>query len=168
MQKKNKHPGIIIFLWIIFLGMVAVVAYLSFQNGEAAKTFGKHTIEYIAEMKYSQGTVTDNQMDTLTYQIRQNGRAIAFFMIGIVGTVTIHASFKRWNWVIRTSVTAVLLVAIAYFTEKLKIYIPSRHYSHEEMLISVTAVVMGFILVSVVTLAFGALKSLFRLIAAAR
>ena len=87
-------------------------------------------------------------------------------MIGIVGTITIHISFYKSNWLARTTITAVVLVGIAYLTEWLKKYIPSRHYSFEEMMVSILAVIVGFVFVSVVTFVFKAVKGFFRLIMA--
>lgn len=166
MQEKKKHPVIIFLLWITFIITVAGVAYLSFQSGAETKLFGQQLIETVADIQYPDGAATRQEMDTLIYEVRQAGRVFAFFFIGILGTVTIHVSCRKCNWIVKTSITAMVLVAIAYFTEKLKIYIPSRHYDYEEMLISILAVVVGFILVSIITLTFHALKGFFRLIAA--
>lgn len=166
MQEKKKHPVIIFLLWITFIITVAGVVYLSFQSGAEAKEFSLKLMETVADIQYPGGGVTQQEMDTLTYEVRQAGRVFAFFFIGILGTVTIHVSCEKCNWVVKTSITAMVLVAIAYFTEKLKVYIPSRHYDYEEMLISILAVVVGFILVSIITLTFHALKGFFRLIAA--
>ncbi|MDE7006745.1 MAG: hypothetical protein K2P07_01090, partial [Lachnospiraceae bacterium] len=80
--------------------------------------------------------------------------------------VAVHVSCTKWNWGIKTFVTAFVLLAIAFFTEKVKVYIPSRHYSYEEMMISMVAVVIGFLAVSVITLTVSALKSFFRFMAA--
>lgn len=153
-----------IVLWICFLTVIGIVSYLSFQDGEEAKTFGKRFIQYIAERKYQGNTVSEEDMQALTYEIRQTGRVVIFFLLGILGTVTIHVSFRRWNWFIKTGITGFVLIIIACLTEKLKIYIPSRHYSYEEMMYSIAAVSMGFLLVSVLTLLICLLKSFFRLI----
>ncbi len=155
-------------LWIIFIGLVAGVAYLSFQSGEDAKQLGKQAILQFAESQDSDGAVTQEVLDALTYKIRQSGRLLAFLLIGIVGTITIHVSLKKRSWLLQTMVTAVVLLAIAYLTEKLKIYIPSRHYSREEMMISILAVTLGFCLVSLVTFVFRALRGFFRLVTAGR
>ena len=55
-----------------------------------------------------------------------------------------------------------ILVAIAFLTERLKEYIPSRHYSYEEMMVSIVAVILGFALVSVITLILHTVKGVFR------
>ena len=165
MKNKKRWPFILA-LWIVFGLLVAGVAYLSFQNGEDAKLLGKQVITKLAEVQYSSQEISENDMNAFTYMIRQNGRIIAFLLIGIVGTITIHVSCAKCNWLIRTCITAVILVAIAYLTEKLKIYIPTRHYSYEEMLVSMASAAAGFILVSAVTLTVKAVKGFFRLMAA--
>lgn len=165
MKKKKRWP-IIMMLWLVFLSLVAGVAYLSFQNGEDARLFGRQTMIRMAQVQHPQQEVTDQELNVFIYNVRQSGRALAFLAIGIIGTITIHLSCRKCNWFIKTIITAVILVAIAYFTEKLKIYIPTRHYSYEEMMISIAAVSTGFLLVSIVTLAAKLLKGFFRLMAA--
>lgn len=157
---------IILTMWFIFGLLVAGVAYLSFQNGEDAKLLGRQVITKLAQTQYSSQELSENEMNAFTYTIRQNGRVIAFLLIGIVGTVTIHISFGKWNWFIKTCVTAFVLVAIAYLTEKLKIYIPTRHYSYEEMLVSMASAAAGFLMVSAVTLTIKIVKGFFGLITA--
>lgn len=164
MEKRKRWP-IIIMLWLVFIFLVGTVAYLSFQNGEDAKRLGQGIITKMAEMQNPQQAMTEKDMDAFVYAVRQNGRAIAFLLIGIVGTITIHVSCGKCNWLVKTCITAFILVAIAYLTEKLKIYIPTRHYSYEEMLISITAVITGFIVASAVTLVVRAVKNFFRLMA---
>lgn len=158
MVKKNRKP-IIMVLWVIFILMVAVIAFLSFQNGEDAKQFGDRLILYVAGI-FSDETMTKKEIESVIYQVRQCGRAVAFLLIGMVGTLTIHVSCPKCNWGIKTGITAFILLTIAFLTERLKIYIPSRHYSYEEMLISILAVTAGFFAVSVITLTATALKGL--------
>ena len=165
-MKNKKRWRFRLALGIVFGLLVAGVGYLSFQNGEDAKLLGKQVITKLAEVQYSSQEISENDMNAFTYMIRQNGRIIAFLLIGIVGTITIHVSCAKCNWLIRTCITAVILVAIAYLTEKLKIYIPTRHYSYEEMLVSMASAAAGFILVSAVTLTVKAVKGFFRLMAA--
>ena len=162
MREKKNHPVLIVFLWICFIAAVGIVTYLSFQNGEDAKAFGKQFIQYMAEKVYRKEQVSDAELLSLTYVIRQSGRILAFFVIGILGTVTIHLSFPGWNWGIKTGFAAILLAIIACLTERLKIYIPSRHYSYEEMMYSILAVGAGFVLVTVFTLLFHIMKGFFR------
>lgn len=163
---KKKTRLIVPVLWIAFITMVAGIAYLSFQNGEAAKKIGDQFILSLAQNINDTQEVGEAEVNTLTYHIRQSGRALAFLLLGIVGTITVHASCPKWNWGAKTVVTASLLLTIAVLTEKLKVYIPSRHYSYEEMLISIAAVIVGFLAVSFITLTFSALKTFFRFMAA--
>lgn len=167
-QGKKNHPLIAVILWICFLTLVAIAVYLSFQDGEEAKALGKRFIQYLAGQKYQEAeAVSQTQMLDLTYEVRQTGRAALFFLLGIFGTVAMHVSFRRCNWVIKTGITAAVLVAIAFLTEKLKIYIPSRHYDYEEMMISIVSVIAGFAIVSVVTFLFYLLKGIFQMFATA-
>lgn len=165
MKNKKRWP-IVLALWVIFGVLVAGVAYLSFQSGEDAKLLGKDMIAKLAQMQYESSEISENDMNTFTYMIRQNGRVIAFLLIGIIGTITIHASCSKCNWLVKTCITAFILVAIAYLTEKLKVYIPTRHYSYEEMMISMAAAAAGFIFVSVITLTVKLVKGFFRLMTA--
>lgn len=132
---------------------------MSFQNGEDAKQFGDRLILYLAGL-LSDETMTKKEIESVIYQVRQCGRAAAFLLIGMVGTITIHVSCPGCNWGIKTGITAFVLLAIAFLTERLKIYIPSRHYSYEEMLISILAVTVGFLVVTMITLTAKALKGL--------
>lgn len=164
MAKRKGHPALAVFLWLCFIAAVAVVTYLSFQNGMEAKAFSRQFIQYIADKVYEGRTVTEEELSGLTYTIRQTGRIAIFFIIGILGTVTIHVTFHRWRWTGRTATAAVILFGIAYLTEKLKVYIPTRHYSYEEMMMSIVAAGMGFLLVSLITLCFYAFRNFFRLL----
>ena len=165
-MKKKKTRLIIPVLWISFIIMVAGITYLSGQSGEDAKKLGSQFISSLAQNINDSQDVSATEVNSLTYFIRQSGRAIAFLLLGIVGTAAVHVSCTRWNWGAKTLVTAFVLLAIAFFTERVKIYIPSRHYSYEEMMISIVAVIIGFLMVSVVTLTVSVLKTFFRFMAA--
>lgn len=167
-MKKSKRKVIVPVLWIVFAAIAAGIACLSFQNGEEAKKLGEQFILYLAQNIKQKQNVSASELSAITYDVRQGGRALAFLVLGIVGTAAVHVSCPRWNWGVKTVITAVILLAIAVFTERLKIYIPSRHYSYEEMMISVTAVLAGFLAVSLITLTVSALKGFFRLMAASR
>ena len=83
MKNKKRWP-IVLALWLIFGVLVAGVAYLSFQSGEDAKQLGKDMIEKLAQMQYESSEISENDMNTFTYMIRQNGRVIAFLLIVII------------------------------------------------------------------------------------
>lgn len=165
-MKKTKRNAIVTILWIFFTVTAAGIAFLSFQNGEEAKRLGEQFILHLAQNINHKQNVSVAELSALTYDIRQGGRALAFLILGIVGTAAVHLSCPKWNWAVRTIFTAVILLVIAFLTEKLKVYIPSRHYSYEEMLISITAVIVGFLAVSLIMLTISALKGFFRLMAA--
>lgn len=154
MQKKKKRTIAVVLLWLGFLLLVAAVMYLSFQNGAAAKMLGKNVISNIAErqkpgewstLKGEFGTLTGE--DAVAYLIRQSGRIAAFFLIGMSGTMAVQVTFRKSNWFFRNTLILFVLVGIACLTEKLKIYIPDRHYSYEEMIMSIMAVTAGFVFV---------------------
>ncbi|MGN0376551.1 MAG: VanZ family protein [Suilimivivens sp.] len=163
MQKKKKKQTWVFLLWICFFAVIGIVSYLSFQNGESAKALGKQFIQYTAEKTYGGESVSDEEMLGLTYLIRQFGRVAAFFTVGFLGTAAVHVSFKKWNFMVKTIISLLIIVPFAYLTEKLKVFIPSRHYSYEEMMYSLIAVIAGFLVVSVFTFLFCMFKRLFRL-----
>lgn len=164
MREKKNHPVLLVFLWLCFIASVGIVTYLSFQNGEDARAFGKRLIQYLAVKVYQKDQISDTELRSLTYVVRQSGRILAFFVIGVLGTAVVHLSFPRWNWLIRTGLAAVLPVAVACLTERLKIYIPGRHYSYVEMVYSILAVGAGFLLATVFILLFHIMKGFFRLL----
>lgn len=151
-------------LWIFFIAMVIGIAYLSFQNGEETKLIGQQFIAKLAAAEHPGEVVTQEELDTLTYDLRQSARAVAFLFIGMFGTFVIYISCPRCHWLIKTGIAACFLFAIAYFTEKLKIYIPTRHYNHEEMMISIISVAIGFLVVTCMTLTVKAVKGIARLV----
>lgn len=164
MQNRTRHMGWVLFLWFCFISAIGIAAYLSFQNGQEAKEYSQRIMQYLAGRSYPDRVFTEQEMMEFTYKGRQLGRIALFFLIGIWGTVTIHVTFWRWHGLLRTMVTLLILFAAAYLTERLKIYIPTRHYSYEEMTFSIAAALMGFLLVSTVILSYHILKNLFRII----
>ena len=145
-------------MWIIFIGLVAVICYLSFVNGEEAKAQGADLIYKLAQKYYGVNDIPDEVMLSFTYKFRQIGRILIFIMLGIIGTLTIHLTFYNWWWIIRTAISVIMLVLIATFTEEYKNYLPTRHFSKEEMLISIMGVLLGFIFITVVTAVYGFIK----------
>ncbi len=163
MKKRKRWPAVVL-LWLIFISMTAVIFYLSLQSGEETKALGRSMILQFSGAQEAGGAVNQQELDSFTYLVRQSGRVLAFLMIGIVGTITIHVTCAGCNWLIRTGITLLILTTIACFTEKLKIYIPSRHYSYEEMMLSVAAAAAGFAAVTFITLLGKAMKGITRLI----
>ena len=153
-MKRRKRSRIIwaVLFWMVFLASTALIAYLSFQNGTSSAELGSNVIEKLATEYYEEDTVSTTELYKFTYYFRQIGRTIAFFLIGILGTVTIHLSFERLPWIVKSVLSAGTLLMIAWITEKCKIYLPTRHYSRDEMMISIAASMLGFSIVSLITL----------------
>lgn len=166
MEKKKSRflPAV---LWLLFLGATAVIVYLSFQNGEDSRELCMGVIEQVAQRYYEKENVSSTELNQIAYWIRQMGRMLAFLLIGMLGTATIHASCTRINWFGKTVIAAGALLLIAFFTEKLKMYIPTRHYSHDEMVMSIMAAMTGFLIVTVITITVRAVKGVVRLVATA-
>lgn len=163
MKKRTRWP-VVVLLWLIFILMIGGIVYVSFQNAEESKELGKQLIRQISKVEHID--TTEESIDAFNYLFRQGGRIVAFLMIGIVGTITIHVTFAGCNWLFKTTITLMILTAIACFTEKMKMYIPTRHYSYEEMMLSVMAAAAGFLAVSVLTLLGKALKGISHLLTA--
>ena len=153
-MKRRKMRRIIwaVLLWMAFLAAVVTIAYLSFQNGISSAELGSDVIEKLAAEYYEKDTVSTMELYKFTYYFRQMGRTIAFFIIGILGTATIHLSSERLPWIVKSILAAGILLIIAWITEKCKIYLPTRHYSRDEMMISIAAAMLGFSIVSLITL----------------
>ena len=159
-MKKRKRSRIIwtVLFWMIFLVSVATIVYLSFQNGTNSAELGSDVIEKLAAEYYEKDTVSTTELYKFTYYFRQMGRTIAFFIIGILGTATIHLSSERLPWIVKSVLAAGILLVIAWFTERCKIYLPTRHYSQDEMMISMAASMLGFSLVSLITLIYNLIQ----------
>ena len=155
-MKKRKRSRIIwtVLFWMIFLVSVATIVYLSFQNGTSSAELGSDVIEKLAAEYYEKDAVSTTELYKFTYYFRQMGRTIAFFIIGILGTATIHLSSERLPWIVKSVLSAGILLVIAWVTEKCKIYLPTRHYSQDEMMISMAASMLGFSIVSLITLIY--------------
>lgn len=153
-MKRRKRGRIIwaVIFWMVFLASVAAIAYLSFQNGTSSAELGSDVIEKLATEYYEKDTVSTTELYKFTYYFRQMGRTIAFFLIGILGTATIHLSSERLPWIVKSVLAAGVLLLIAWITEKWKIYLPTRHYSQDEMMISIAAAMLGFSIVSLIIL----------------
>ena len=140
-----------VFLWISFIGCLLVIFYLSFQTGEAAKEIDKSGIYTIAQRYYGVEDIPDEVFLTFTYKFRQIGRVILFCMLAFLGTCTIHLTFHKWPWIIRAIISGGILFFVAIFTEEYKNFLPTRHFSKEEMLLSVLGVFIGFFYISTIT-----------------
>lgn len=163
-KRRNKfHYILIFFLWAAFLMLMAAIVFLSVQDGNEAKEMMQKIISYIGRKAESELPAVVSAKEETEYVMRQSGRAVAFILLGMLGTVTVHVTFYRTNWFLKTGITVICLVAVAYFTEKVKIYLPTRHFSEEEMLISIACVILGFLAVSGITFCTWIIGKLFRL-----
>lgn len=151
-----------VLLWLSFLSCLCAIFYLSFQNGEEAKELGTSIMLKTASIYYNRDKFTDGEVVDIIYRFRQYGRMVAFTVLGVLGTATIHTTFYKWLWIIRAVVSTAMLLFIAVFTEKYKMFLPTRHYSEEEMMYSIYAVLLGFAFVSVVTLVYSLIKWLLK------
>lgn len=141
-----------VLFWLAFLAVVAVVFYTSFQNGEEAAELGKGVIMKLAVEYFNKDTISSAELSRFTYQLRQLLRTLAFIGVGVLGTASIHVSFRKLPWIIRTLLSGSMVVMLAWFTEKGKVYLPTRHYSYNQMMISIVSALLGFLLVSAITL----------------
>ena len=171
MKKKKKNSTgtgmkvINAILWICFLSLLGIICYLSFQNQEAAKAFDKEYCLRVAQIYYGRENFSDAELVDITYKVRQLGRIVIFFALGVLGTATIHSTFRKLNWFIRTIISLAILLVIAIFTERYKVYLPTRHFSAEEMTLSIQGAMLGFALVSVLSLIIGIIVKLIKKIA---
>ena len=164
MQKRKCYVILLFLLWSTFLALTAVIVFLSLQDGNEAKDMMKTLMEY-ADAYVDKDTVSQiGDANRIEYLLRQFGRAGAFFLLGILGTSAVHLTFRRCNWLVRTILATGGLTAIAYLTEKVKEYLPTRHFSQKEMLISIAAVILGFLTVSFLTFLGWIIKGIQRLL----
>lgn len=161
-MKSKKRWGLSIILWLLFAVLTAGIFYLSFQSGERAKLMDSALLHNLPDWQQVTDGMAQEQLDLWIYRARQSGRILAFLLLGMVGTLAVQISCQRWSWLLRTGVTGLGLGLIAFLAEKLKVYIPSRHYSREEMLLSFAAAAAGFLTVAAATLAFQCIKGILR------
>ncbi len=135
-------------IWLLFFALVGGICYLSFQNGEVSKQLGNDLWDWLEAKtgSYLQKNIEDA---ALKYIMRQLGRGLLFFALGIVTTAAMNLSFPRINWFFKSVIIISFLGVISYVTEKMKIYIASRHYAPFEMAISFIAGMSGFVLMAI-------------------
>lgn len=149
-ELSKEYVAFAIIPWILFIGVLGLVLYLSLQNGEAAKATGKDYIHRLAQFYYGVDDIPESVMLSFTYKLRQAGRVGIFFGLGVLGTNVIFVTFPRLLWILRSMISAVMLLGVAFFTEWIKIYLPSRHFSEKEMGYSIFGAMLGFVFVAVV------------------
>ena len=165
MRKEKRNSGmavLAVFLWMSYLAVLILILFLSFEDGESAKNFGKKTIRYLAEEHYDTDDIPEEVMLTFTYKVRQLGRIVLFMALGVLGTMTIHVTFHRLPWIVRAIISITMLLAVAIFTERYKVYLPTRHFSSTEMKYSIAGALSGFAFVSAVTFVFSFVRWILR------
>ena len=162
MKDRNCYGLFVFLLWSGFLVLAGAILFLSLQDGIEAKEMMKSFMDLISRYLDKNMVAESGDARQIEYLLRQSGRAGAFLLLGIMGTAAVHFTFRRSNWFVKTLLSISGLLAIAYFTEKVKVYLPTRHFSEKEMLISIVFVILGFFIVSVITLFAWLIKRLFR------
>ncbi len=141
MSKMEKRAAAA--FWLLFVFLFAVICVLSFQSESATKALEKPFVETVT------GTV-DRQLSretilTITFYIRQAGRAALFFALGFSGGGGALLSFRRINRPALGIGSCAVLFGISYFTEKMKIFIEGRHYAFAECLESFVFAALGWL-----------------------
>lgn len=133
-------------MWVVFTIILLVILTLSFQTGTATKALEKPLVSQVTNTMTT--LPSDEAILTITYYIRQIGRALLFFLLGLTGSWSIHLTFRKTAARNRFLGTALMLLIISYFTEKMKIFIPERHYSFPECLESFLFGILGCICIT--------------------
>lgn len=145
MTKMEKWTAVV--SWVMFFLIFLVICVLSFQSGSATKAFEKPFVESVtgaADQQLSKEAVL-----TITFYIRQAGRAVLFFALGFSGACGTMLCFRRWNRLAVGIAAGAVLFGISYFTEIMKIFIEGRHYAFAECLEGFIFAMLGYICVAV-------------------
>lgn len=134
--------------WTMFALILAVICVLSFQSGNATKAFEKPFVESVAGSAGRQ--LSGETVLAITYYIRQVGRGVLFLVLGFSGTCGVLICFDRGNRPALGIMVCMLLFAISYFTEKMKIFIEGRHYTFAECMEGFAFAVLGYILAAII------------------
>lgn len=164
MTMKKLINSLAVILWIMLIGLLIVIFVLSFMDGDSAKNIDNMLIRRLAVWYYNRDDFNIFEIADINYRFRQYGRIALFLALGVIGTLTIHCTFYWWPWVFRGIISGGMLMAVAVLTEKYKEFLPTRHFSKEEMMMSITGAAVGFIGVSVMTLVFSIIKRIIDLI----
>ena len=145
MSRMEKRAAAV--SWAMFVFVLAVICVLSFQSGSATKALEKPFVEGVT------GTV-DRQLSTetvltITFYIRQAGRAVLFFSLGFLGGSGALLCFGNRSRPVTAVCACAALFGISYFTEKMKIFIEGRHYAFAECLEGFIFAVLGYLCIAV-------------------
>lgn len=153
-----------VLLWSCTFLVLFAILYLSFQDGEAAKMLDNKYIIRFASIYYGRDDFNILEMADIIYRFRQYGRILIFGLLALLGTSTMHVTFYRWPWIVRSVLAVIGLLAVAVFTEKFKMYLPTRHFSQDEMMYSIYGVTAGFIIITVITFIFSIIRQIVSII----
>ena len=140
MSRMEKRIAVI--SWMLFFFVLTVICVLSFQSGNATKALEKPFVESVTGTVEQQ--LSREMVLTITFYIRQAGRAVLFLILGFCGGCGLSLSFRRWNGRGRSVSACLMLFGISYFTEKMKIFIDGRHYAFAECLESFIFAALGY------------------------
>lgn len=129
-------------LWLAFALLLGITCILSFQSGSATKGFDRP----IAEQLSGTGRgMSQELIRSILFVIRQTGRAVLFGLLGLTGGGAVLLSFRRFSIRRRMVWMGIVLLAVSYLTEKLKIFIEGRHYSFWEFVESLLCAMAGLL-----------------------
>lgn len=80
-------------MWAIFTIILLVTLTLSFQTGTATKALEKPLVSQVTNTMTT--LPSEEAILTITYYIRQIGRALLFFLLGLTGSWSIHLTFRK-------------------------------------------------------------------------
>lgn len=155
-----------VLLWTCTLLVLALIMYLSFQDGDAAKMLDNKYIIRFACHYYGRDDFNIFEMADIIYRFRQYGRILIFALLAFLGTATTHVTFYKCPWLVRSILAVMGLMAVAIFTEKYKMYLPTRHFSQKEMLYSIYGVSAGFMIITIMTFVYSVVKKIVSLLIA--
>ncbi len=162
MNRLMKSLAVI--LWTSTIAVFMLILYLSFQDGEAAKMLDNKYIIRFAAIYYGRDDFNIFEMADIIYRFRQYGRILIFAILAFLGTATTHVTFYKLPWFVRSVIAVLGLIAVAVFTERFKMYLPTRHFSETEMLYSIYGVVAGFMVITIMTFVYSIVKQILSLI----
>lgn len=134
--------------WAGFVLLFLVICFLSFQTGSATKALEKPFVNQVAGVLEEQPS--EEWLLTAAFYIRQTGRAVLFFALGFCGTAAMGLTFEHADRRLLGGLLVLLLFGMAYFTEKMKIFIEGRHYAFAECLEGFAFAVLGGVCLCVV------------------
>jgi len=153
-----------VFLWLSTITLLIIIMYLSFMNGDDSKVYDNRYIMKFAAWYYKRDDFNIYETAEISYRFRQYIRILLFAVLSFLGTATTHVTFYKCPWIVRSILAVCALIAVAIFTEKFKVYLPTRHFSRKEMYYSIFGVGIGFFTITVFTFIYSVLKTVFKAI----